>query len=97
MFFGATFLSGSQVSIGWWHYLIDTDNDDDIAYKNISGCDPFNQNFWKFRSKTQWIGLVQLEKLKKTGPPFEVDHFSQSDRLEFWLNGSRPVFPQMGT
>ena len=22
--------------------------------------------------------------------PFEVDHFSRSDRLEFWLNGSRP-------
>ena len=22
---------------------------------------------------------------------FEVDQFSRSDRLEFWLNGSRPV------
>ena len=29
---------------------------------------------------------------KKTGPPFEVDHFSRSDRLEFCLNGSRPQF-----
>ena len=28
--------------------------------------------------------------LKKTSPPFEVDHFSQSDRLEFWLNGLCP-------
>ena len=27
---------------------------------------------------------------EKTGPPFEVDHFSRSDLLEFWLNGSRP-------
>ena len=27
-----------------------------------------------------------------TGPPFEMDHFSRSDRLEFWLNGSRPCF-----
>ena len=27
---------------------------------------------------------------EKTGPPFEVDHFSRSDRLEFWLNGSCP-------
>ena len=30
---------------------------------------------------------------KKKGPPFEVDHFSRSDRLEFWLNGSRPEAP----
>ena len=27
---------------------------------------------------------------KKLSPPFEVDHFSRSDRSEFWLNGSRP-------
>ena len=26
---------------------------------------------------------------EKTGPPFEVDHFSQSDWSEFWLNESR--------
>ena len=31
------------------------------------------------------------KSFEKTGPPFEVDHFSRSDRLEFWLNGSRPV------
>ena len=30
------------------------------------------------------------KSFKKTGPPFEVDHFSQSDQLEFWLNGSHP-------
>ena len=29
---------------------------------------------------------------EKTGPPFEVVLFSRSDRLEFWLNGSRPRF-----
>ena len=29
----------------------------------------------------------------KTGPPFEVVLFSRSDRLEFWLNGSRPGAP----
>ena len=28
----------------------------------------------------------------KTGPPFEVVLFSRSDRLEFWLNGSRLSF-----
>ena len=54
------------------------------------GRDPFNQNFRKFRSKTQWIGSVQPEKFRKTGPPFEVVLFSRSDRSEFWLNGSRP-------
>ena len=31
------------------------------------------------------------KSFENTGPPFEVDHFSWSDRLEFWLNGSRPV------
>ena len=28
---------------------------------------------------------------EKTGPPFEVDHFSQSDQSEFWLNGLHPL------
>ena len=28
---------------------------------------------------------------KRTGTPFEVDHFSRSERSEFWLNGSRPL------
>ena len=32
------------------------------------------------------------KSFEKMGPPFEVDHFSRSDRLEFWLNGSRPLF-----
>ena len=27
------------------------------------------------------------KSFEKTGPPFEVDHFSQSDQSEFWLNG----------
>ena len=31
------------------------------------------------------------KSFEKTGPPFEVVHFSRSDRLEFWLNGSRPI------
>ena len=30
------------------------------------------------------------KSFEKTGPPFDVDHFSRSDRLELWLNGSRP-------
>ena len=42
------------------------------------GRDPLNQNFRKFRSKTQWIGLVQPEKFRKNwstywcGPLFPV-------------------------
>ena len=55
--------------------------------------DPNNQNFRKFRSKTQWIGSVQAEKFRKTGLPFGVNHFSRSDTSEFWLNGSRPRGP----
>ena len=31
------------------------------------------------------------KSFEKTGPPFEVVLFSRSDRLELWLNGSRPV------
>ena len=34
------------------------------------GRDPFNQNFGKFRSKTQWIGSVQPEKFRKNGSSF---------------------------
>ena len=43
-----------------------------------NGRDPFNQNFWKCRSKTQWIGSVQPEKFWKNwstfsgGPLFPV-------------------------
>ena len=40
-------------------------------------------------------GSVQPNRksFEKTGPPFEVVLFSRSDRLEFWLNGSRPHSP----
>ena len=31
------------------------------------------------------------KSFEKTGPPYEVDHFCRSDRLGFWLNGSRPL------
>ena len=53
----------------------------------LTGRDPCNQNFRKFRSKTEWIGLVQTEKFRESGstcrggPPFfgmtgriEIDH-----------------------
>ena len=31
------------------------------------------------------------KSFEKTGPPFEVDHFSQSDQSEFWLNKLHPL------
>ena len=30
--------------------------------------DPFNQNFRKFRSRTEWIGSVQKVHLSRTAP-----------------------------
>ena len=36
----------------------------------VLGRDPFNQNFRKFRSTTQWIGSVQPEKFRKNGSTF---------------------------
>ena len=38
-------------------------------------------------------GSVQpnQKSFEKTGPPFQVDHFSRSDRSEFWLNRSPPL------
>ena len=34
------------------------------------GRNPFNQNFRKFRSKTQWIGSVEPEKFRKNWSTF---------------------------
>ena len=36
----------------------------------LKGCDQFNQNFWNFRSKTQWIASVQPKKFRKNGSTF---------------------------
>ena len=44
------------------------------------GRDPLNQNFRKFRSKTQWIGSVQPEKFRK-------------NRSTFWGGALFPVGP----
>ena len=40
------------------------------VYVKYFGRDRFNQNFWKFQSKTQWISLVQPEKFRKNGSTF---------------------------
>ena len=44
-----------------------------------------------FRPKRNGSVRSNRKSFEKTGPPFEVDHFSRSDRVDFWLNGSRPV------
>ena len=51
------------------------------------GCDLFDQNFRNFVPKLNGSVLPNRKSFQKTGPSFEVDHFSRS---EFWLNGSRP-------
>ena len=38
------------------------------------------------------ISEIFCQMVSTPGPPFEVDHFSRSDRSEFWLNGSRPLY-----
>ena len=46
-----------------------TSNFSPLASQNISiGRDPFNQNFRKFRSKTEWIASVQPEIFEKLRP-----------------------------
>ena len=44
-------------------------------------------NFGPKLNGSVWSNRKSFEK---TGPPFEVDHFSRSDGSEFGLNGSRP-------
>ena len=50
-------------------------------WKNL-GHDPFNQNFQKSRSKTEWISSVQPEKFRKSQSTFEVDLFCQLGRSD---------------
>ena len=48
----------------------DFKSDSVVYYTVVTGHDPFNQTFRKFRSKTQWIGSVQPEKFRKNGSTF---------------------------
>ena len=54
----------------------------DLYISKISG------NFGAKLNGSVWSNQKSFEK---TGPPFEVDHFSQLDQFEFWLNGSHPL------
>ena len=42
------------------------------------------------------ISGPKLNGSVRSGKVVEVDHFSQSDRSEFWLNGSRPLARRLG-
>ena len=58
------------------------------------GCDPFNQNSRKFRSKTRWIGSVQPEKFRRNwstfwgGPLFLVGPVGILDE---WIAPLEPI------
>ena len=47
--------------------------------------------FGNFGPKLNGLVRSNRKSFEKTSLPFEVDHFSRSDRSEFWLNGSRPI------
>ena len=49
--------------------------------------------FGNFGSKLNGSLRSNRKSFEKTGPPFEVGHFSRSDWSEFWLNGSHPISP----
>ena len=52
------------------------------------GHDPFKQKR-NFGPKPNGLVRSNRKIFEKTGSPFEVEHFSRSNRSEFWLNGSR--------
>ena len=37
------------------------------------------------------------KSIEKSGPPFDVDHFSRPNWSEFWLKGSRPIPEDIAT
>ena len=53
-----------------------------FGLKKDNGRDPFDPKL---------SGNFGPKLIGKTGSPFEVVHFSQSDRSECWLNGLRPI------
>ena len=62
----------------------------------LTGAIHSTNNFQKFQSKLNGSVQSNLKSFKKTGLPFEVDHFSGSDRSEFCLNGSHCLIVQRG-
>ena len=64
---------------------------DKTRSKETTGTIHSTKIFGNFGPKPNGSVRSNRKSFEKTGPPFEVDHFSRSDRLELWLNGSRPT------
>ena len=77
------FTSNSNMQIVEWNLI-------------LTGAIHSTNNFQKFQSKLNGSVQSNLKSFKNTGPPFEVDHFSGSDRSEFCLNGSYCLIVQRG-
>ena len=60
-------------------------------HKNIVGAIHSTKLSGNFGPKRNGSVRSNRKSFEKMGPPFEVVLFARSDRLEFWLNGSRPV------
>ena len=86
--------SGKCIHMGWFKGIYGN------PYSKGSGMFIHRQHIWgaihstkisgNFGPKLSGSVRSNRKSFEKTGPPFEVDHFSRSDRSEFWLNGSRP-------
>ena len=59
--------------------------------KKYTGRDQSTKISGNFGPKLNGSVRSNRKSFENAGPLFEVDHFSRSDRLEFWLNGSRPI------
>ena len=74
---------------GEWPFRTKTDKCG-RSLRNTRGAIHSTKIFGNFGPKLNGWVRSNWKSFEKTGPPFEVDHFSRSDRSEFWLNGSRP-------
>ena len=61
-----------------------------VFYNNIEGAIHSTKISGDFGPKLNGSVRPSRKSFEKTSLPFEVDHFSLSDRSEFWMNGLRP-------
>ena len=78
------------VCYAWLHFLYITESV--WVEPGILGAIHSTKLSGNFGPKLNGSARSNRKSFEKTGPPFEVVLFSRSDRLEFWLNGSRPEF-----
>ena len=72
------------VSLGWIEF-----------FDNMEGAIHSTKISGNFGPKLNGRVQSNRKNFEKTGKPFEVDHFSRSDRLEFWLSGLHPESPSV--